>query len=691
MFTFKKALATLMTVLTLAVMLPVTSAVAFDVVTSLDGTTVDFGTVLKGGSETQGLTFRNNTDLDLDISVSGFYAGSPFSVASTSDTLLERQGTAEVVFKVNMPTTGTYTDIVTVKFLNDDGVIALQDDFDVTLTAEGIQVVIPEVGQVRQSATTVDFGSVQVNNTVSRTVTFYNDYYTDVNFTIIDGTPSPFSYSYGNTVIPARGSKVVTFYASPTATGTRSDYWQIQTDSTDAKRVYPVYLTVNGIQSNSGGIRKSTSSVDFGTVSVGSNTGYSKSVTFSNDYSRDVYFTIADTLTSPFSWNYSGDAKIPAYGSKTFNFSFFPETSNHVGLNTDTFAIRTDSTDGSRTYSVSLRGEGKNNIGCYDYCDQFDENLIRDYGVDVNYYNGRASADVTFRLKYNSDVDLKVYDEDNGLVTRVFTDRYTNASTSPRTYTYTVTGLNSYGRYRFDLRADSQRVGDFQYYDTDTVYVVVGSQPNPPSYGCAGFVDVDPNSEFCDAVEWAVEEGVFTGDDGSAYFRGGDALLRVEAMASMLRFNDLAATTSYYPLPFYDISDSEWYIPLLRTAVIKKAFSGYPDGTFRPDARMTRAEAYKALVILTKNSGNAKYFISDDVRYRPFADVTLNYANRWYLPYADWARRYFNKSDFAQRNYGAYDLGTTTAYGNFEPGSYMTRAHMVELMYEMHKRALVSN
>ena len=79
-------------------------------------------------------------------------------------------------------------------------------------------------------------------------------------------------------------------------------------------------------------------------------------------------------------------------------------------------------------------------------------------------------------------------------------------------------------------------------------------------------------------------------DDGE--FKGGQSITRGEFAAMLARYIGLEAAADLGGYPFSD-AGSHWaqgYIQALYNAGI---LGGYPDGTFRPDAKITRAEAAK--------------------------------------------------------------------------------------------------
>lgn len=321
-----------------------------------------------------------------------------------------------------------------------------------------------------------------------------------------------------------------------------------------------------------------------------------------------------------------------------------------------------------------------------------EEDLIRNFTGYITDNGTNDRVTISFLLAEDSDLTLKLYNRYGSLIDTVFADRYFNDSNSTITYTYS-TGRNlTDTQYRLSLEAETTNHTP-QLNDTDTITVNFynGNNPNPnPPTGCDDFADVDPNSTFCSAVDYVVSEGIITGDfhNGVRVIRQNDPLTRAEAVTIMMRAIE-AQLDSDLPLAFYDVDESQYYAPYLRKAVELGAIHGYPNGTFQPGKLMTRAEFYKAFLRAVKNGDRANYFFNSDIAQKPFTDTNLEASNVWYLPYADWARRYFDRSQFALRQYGAYDLrGALIPTGEFKPGEFITRGHIIELIHEMHLRNL---
>lgn len=99
------------------------------------------------------------------------------------------------------------------------------------------------------------------------------------------------------------------------------------------------------------------------------------------------------------------------------------------------------------------------------------------------------------------------------------------------------------------------------------------------------FTDVSADAWYNETVSTLANAGVLAGyEDGS--FRPNAPITRAEYAAIATRFDDLAAGTS----SFTDIS-GHWAEAAINAAYSAGWVGGYEDGTFRPDQNITRAEA----------------------------------------------------------------------------------------------------
>ncbi len=110
------------------------------------------------------------------------------------------------------------------------------------------------------------------------------------------------------------------------------------------------------------------------------------------------------------------------------------------------------------------------------------------------------------------------------------------------------------------------------------------------------FVDVSPGDWFADEVAKAVAAGYISGyDDGT--MRPAAEISRLEAAVVLFRLLKLDSLNNERSIAgFHDAgSIADWGREYVNAAVAKGYFSGYPDGTFKPDRVITRAETVTLL------------------------------------------------------------------------------------------------
>jgi len=110
----------------------------------------------------------------------------------------------------------------------------------------------------------------------------------------------------------------------------------------------------------------------------------------------------------------------------------------------------------------------------------------------------------------------------------------------------------------------------------------------------------------------AVEKGIVEGyADGT--FRPDAPVTRAEAVKILMNTTDLPKVDTYKEQFFTDVPLFEWYAPYVHQAATYGLVSGYGDGTFRPSQPMTRAEMAKMINIIIASSGHMPAGFSDPV------------------------------------------------------------------------------
>lgn len=102
----------------------------------------------------------------------------------------------------------------------------------------------------------------------------------------------------------------------------------------------------------------------------------------------------------------------------------------------------------------------------------------------------------------------------------------------------------------------------------------------------AGLSDIRPGDWYADTVGYAVQKGIVSGyPDGS--FKPNKPITRAEFASIASRFDALAQGNA---IAFSDLAPSHWGYRAIGSAASKGWISGYPDNTFRPEKAITRAE-----------------------------------------------------------------------------------------------------
>ncbi|RIJ67007.1 S-layer homology domain-containing protein [Nakamurella silvestris] len=126
-----------------------------------------------------------------------------------------------------------------------------------------------------------------------------------------------------------------------------------------------------------------------------------------------------------------------------------------------------------------------------------------------------------------------------------------------------------------------------------TAGVAAAASPPDPGGPCAcgkPFPDVAKNSEFCEAIQWAKDEGIVLGNaDGK--FHGADLMDR-QAIAAILYRYETGKTTGKCTTGtsgYSDIPTSNQFCNAIRWAKDSGLLKGNGDGTFGPTVPVTRA------------------------------------------------------------------------------------------------------
>jgi hypothetical protein len=118
------------------------------------------------------------------------------------------------------------------------------------------------------------------------------------------------------------------------------------------------------------------------------------------------------------------------------------------------------------------------------------------------------------------------------------------------------------------------------------------SASSASSLDSAAFTDVPANHPYAAAIEWAKSRGILQGyPDGT--FRPDNSVNRAEFLKIVLTAKEVVTANDDAPLGFSDVDNRAWYARFIRFAKQTGIIQGYPDGTFRPEQSVNFAEALK--------------------------------------------------------------------------------------------------
>ena len=136
----------------------------------------------------------------------------------------------------------------------------------------------------------------------------------------------------------------------------------------------------------------------------------------------------------------------------------------------------------------------------------------------------------------------------------------------------------------------------------------------------SGFRDVAFGSWYNTYVATLNNAGVIT-DSSNGYFRPNEAITRAELAAMLAKFSETTGAANY----FNDVSAKYWAANAIAICAKLGWITGYPDGTFRPDKNVTRAEL---MAMINRATGRAPK--SADAFLPGMKTWSDNTADKWY-------------------------------------------------------------
>lgn len=202
----------------------------------------------------------------------------------------------------------------------------------------------------------------------------------------------------------------------------------------------------------------------------------------------------------------------------------------------------------------------------------------------------------------------------------------------------------------------------------------------------AAFPDVDSNTHYQPEILWMQSNGIINGY-GDGTFGPDNCVNRAEFLKMLYETMnvDLATSGSLFP----DVPETAWFADYVRTGVKRGSVNGYPDGTFKPENCVNRAEAIKIAVIEYRGKD-----VGPSGMYAQPYDLALddNYENQWYADYvtnilssSSLGTEHFPKFEVDYNKDGVVDENEafTNPRFNIELDQSMTRKEVAVMLYRL--------
>ena len=132
------------------------------------------------------------------------------------------------------------------------------------------------------------------------------------------------------------------------------------------------------------------------------------------------------------------------------------------------------------------------------------------------------------------------------------------------------------------------------------------------------FVDVAADAWYSPAVNVLASLNIITGADNT-HFAPNAAITRAEFTAMAMRFTQMDAASTDV---FSDVPANAWYYHYIMGAAQYGWITGYPDGTFRPESKITRAELAAIINRMLGRSADKAFIAAHSGQISQFSDVS---------------------------------------------------------------------
>lgn len=195
------------------------------------------------------------------------------------------------------------------------------------------------------------------------------------------------------------------------------------------------------------------------------------------------------------------------------------------------------------------------------------------------------------------------------------------------------------------------------------IIAITATITQAPVATAVSFSDIPGNSETYTQVRYLFDRGIISGyPDGT--FKPNQSINRAEALKIIFKTTNKQARLSNYQSPFPDVQADQWFAPYVSQAKELGIISGYPDGTYKPWREVNRAEFVK---IATGALANYQEPTSHSAATIQYSDLDIN---EWYMPYLSFA---------LENNYLDQER-------KFHPTESMKRGDAAKIIYKIAKQ-----
>ena len=201
------------------------------------------------------------------------------------------------------------------------------------------------------------------------------------------------------------------------------------------------------------------------------------------------------------------------------------------------------------------------------------------------YYVTYDDTTYTYDFTVNNEGKINIDTPITCTFTNVYTKRHTAATPSKPT-------LNTGDHYAYVMGYPDGTVrpnGSITRAEVSAILFRLLSDETRDEYftTASSFTDVKAGAWYNNSIATLEKAGVIVDTAKGGAFRPNEAITRAELAAMLAQFSDAKPVKG---VKFSDVSAEHWAYEAIAIAAKMGWIEGYPDGTFRPDATITRAE-----------------------------------------------------------------------------------------------------